>query len=116
MGKGGGKVGTQIGPNRKCSQNLDFQTCSDRSRRAEHFLSRNLVSTTLLDKAPPSSICHIVVHDGAISYSLYLNRLMSESGHILPLNRANQELQKHAQTWSKICCARIVALVITDGI
>ena len=35
--KGGRRVCTQIDLNMECSQNLDYQTCSDRSRRAEQF-------------------------------------------------------------------------------
>ena len=48
--KGRGRVCPQIGPNRKSAQNLDYYISPDRSRRAEHFLSQNLVSRTLPGK------------------------------------------------------------------
>ena len=113
--RGGGRVCTQIGPNRKCSQKPYYLTCSDRSRRAEHFLPRNLVSKTLPDKVLSSYICDIVVRDSTISHSLYLNRSKGESRHLLPVHRADPELQKRAQTWSKKCWARVLALFYTDG-
>ena len=33
--------------------------------------------------------------------------------HIFTVDRADRELQKHAQRWSKICCARVLALFHT---
>ena len=42
--KGRGRVWPHIGPNRKSTQTVDDYICPSRSRRAEHFLSRNLVS------------------------------------------------------------------------
>ena len=58
-------------------------------------------------------ISEIVVDDGAISYTLDLSCFKSESSHLLPVDRADRELQKHAQTWSKICCAGVPALFDT---
>ena len=58
-------------------------------------------------------ISGIVADDGAISHTLTLSCLNSESSQILPVDRAHQELQKHVQTWSKICCAGVPALLHT---
>ena len=71
--KGRGRVCPQIGPNRKSTQNLDYSIWPDRSRRAEHFLSQNLISGTLHKKVLSSSLCEIVAHAVTILYRLDLN-------------------------------------------
>ena len=58
-------------------------------------------------------IIEIVADDCVISYTLDLNYFLRESRHLLPVDRADRELQTHAQAWSKICCARVYALFHT---
>ena len=71
--KDGGGFVHKSAPIEKSNQILQDYIFPDRSRRAEHFLSQNLVSKTLPSGVLLTSICEIIVHAATVLHRLDLN-------------------------------------------